>query len=249
MGVKPPAVGGSRSFIAGACACVAGLAFASPAAAIETSGPAQLPPPPPPPAAPAPRARVAPASAAPGSVGAAAGPSADLGPDTGPHAFDPRWFLAPMLGFASDYLNFGVGLRGGKTFDNHLYVGGTFLYQLGESGGATTTVAVPGGPVTTSASWSSSGFYVGPEAGYDFDLRVVVVRPYMGLGVFSWTSSAAGPAAGGSTSTTQVVAWPGCTVLWNVPGSDFFLGGDVRLVTVPGGSIGLYALGGMHFGS
>jgi hypothetical protein len=138
-----------------------------------------------------------------------------------------------MLGFATHYGDFGAGLRGGKTLDNHLYVGGTFLYQVGESWGP----------------WSSSSFYVGPEAGYDFDLRVVVVRPYMGLGLFTWTASTIGPAAGGSTSSTQVVAWPGCSVLWNVPGSDFFLGGDVRVVTVPGASLGVYALAGIHFGT
>jgi hypothetical protein len=173
-------------------------------------------------------------------------PAADTGTDVGPHALDTRWFIAPMLGFASHYLDFGLGLRGGKTLDNHIYVGGTFLYQLGE-GGSYSGTTING--ISTSASWSSSGFYVGPEGGYDFDLRVVVVRPYMGLGLFSWTSSTGGPAGGGSTSSTQVVAWPGCTVIWSVPHTDFFVGGDLRVVTVPGGSVGLYALGGIHFGS
>jgi hypothetical protein len=242
---------------------------AAPAWAIETGGPTQLPPPPPPPltapgagAAPAPRSAPKPAAtppppAAPVSSTASAGsggsasvsessaPAADTGTDVGPHALDTRWFIAPMLGFASHYLDFGLGLRGGKTLDNHIYVGGTFLYQLGE-GGSYSGPTVNG--VNTSASWSSSGFYIGPEGGYDFDLRVVVVRP-MGLGLFSWTASTGGPAGGGSTSSTQVVAWPGCTVIWSVPHTDFFVGGDLRVVTVPGGSVGVYALAGMHFGS
>jgi hypothetical protein len=179
------------------------------------------------------------------SVSASTPPAADT-IDDGPHALDTRWFVAPMLGFASHYLDFGLGVRGGKTLDNHIYIGGTFLYQLGE-GGSYTGPTING--VSTSASWSSSGFYVGPEGGYDFDLRVVVVRPYIGLGLFSWTGSVSGPAGGGSSSSTQVVAWPGCTVIWNVPRTDFFVGGDLRVVTVPGGSVGFYALGGMHFGS
>jgi hypothetical protein len=240
-----------------AASCVASLAVTAPAHAIETGGAQQLPPPPPPPltaappgaGAPAPAPAPAPtrraskpssspaptgsAPAASASVTASATPGADEGPDAGRHALDTRFFLAPTVGFASHYLDFGMGLRGGKTLDNHIYVGGSFLYQVGESPGP----------------WSTSAFYGGPEVGYDFDLRVLVVRPYMGLGLFSWTSSIVGPAAGGSTSTTQVVAWPGCSVIWNVPRSDFFVGGDLRVVTVPGGSVGLYALAGLHFGT
>jgi|SRR5579859_2226785 len=257
-------------------ATLALLTASSPAWAIETGG-SQLPPPPPPPLsaappgaaapAPAPRAAAKPlttpassngagdsATANGGTSGASASASvtyagasqpADEAPDSGPHAFDTRWFVAPMLGFASQYMNFGIGVRGGKVLDNHIYIGGTFLYSLGQGG--TYSVVAPNG-VVSSASWSTSSFYLGPEGGYDFDLRYVVVRPYMGLGVFSWPS-AAGPAAGGSTNNTQVVAWPGCTVIWPVPHSDFFLGGDLRVVTVPGGSVGFYALGGLHFGS
>jgi hypothetical protein len=278
MGLQGRAVKRGGLLTAATAAAIATLASA-PARAIETGG-SQLPPPPPPPltAAPpgaptpapaprsAPRPATAPASGASagasvsaGGAGASGGasvtyagapPPADEAPDTGPHAFDTRWFVAPMLGFASDYLNFGIGVRGGKVLDNHIYIGGTFLYSLGE-GGSTNGVVVagPNGPINTSTSWSTSGLYIGPEGGYDFDLRYVVVRPYMGLGIYTWTASAAGPAAGGSTSSTQVVAWPGCTVIWPVPHSDFFLGGDLRVLTVPGGSVGFYALGGMHFGS
>jgi hypothetical protein len=151
-----------------------------------------------------------------------------------------------MLGYLSDYLDFGIGLRGGKTFDNHLYIGGTFIYQLGESGGA--TVVTPTG-VTSTYSWSSSGFYVGPEAGYDFDLRAVVLRPYMGLGIFDWGSSASGPGVASGGSSVRFIVWPGCSVVWNVPRSNFFVGGDLRVVSVPGTAFGMYALGGMYFGA
>ena len=140
-----------------------------------------------------------------------------------------------MIGYLSDYLDFGIGLRGGKTLDNHIYIGGTFVYQFGESGGGTVATGLG---TTANYSWSSAGFYVGPEGGYDFDLRYVVLRPYLGLGIFSWGSSASGPGGGGSGSSTQFVVWPGCTVIWNVPNSNFFLGGDVRLVSVPNVAFG-----------
>src|SRR5258708_1391396 len=222
---------GALLTLASALALIAG---ASPAFAIETGG-SQLPPPPPPPltaappgaVAPAPAPRAAPRAAAPAPVSNASGTGAsanagaavtlagatqpsDTGLDAGPHALGTHWVIAPMIGSASDCLNVGIGGRGGKTLDNHIYTGGTFLYSLGE-GGSTNGVVVagPNGPINTSTSWSTSGLYLGPEGGYDFDLKYVVVRPYMGLGIFTWTSSASGPAAGGSTSSTQVVAWPG----------------------------------------
>jgi hypothetical protein len=232
------------------------LAAVTPCFAIETGQPPNLPPPPPPPlttatpgtgSAPPPSRAARPASSAPASSSSSSSASvgtstADSGTsDGGLHALDTRFFIAPMLGYLSEDLDLGVGLRGGKTLDNHIYIGGTFIYQVGEGGNYST----PAGNV----SWSSSGFYVGPEGGYDFDLKVVVVRPYLGLGIFSWGSSVSGPGGGGGGSSTRFVIWPGGSVIWNVPNSSFFLGGDVRLVSVPGTAFGLYAMGGIHFGS
>jgi hypothetical protein len=151
-----------------------------------------------------------------------------------------------MIGYLSDYLDFGIGLRGGKVLDNHVYIGGTFVYQFGESVGGTVV-----GPTGTATNYSSStgGFYIGPEAGYDFDLRYVVVRPYMGIGIFDWTASSNVGGVSVSESGTRFVVWPGCSVLWNVPNSNFFIGGDVRVVSVPNAAVGFYAMGGLHLGS
>ena len=164
-----------------ALVAAAGLFVARPALAIETDGPTL--PPPPPPSAPPPAPRAQHASSTPSSsttastsvsASTSAAPVADTGlTDGGMHALDTRWFLAPMLGYMSDYLDFGVGLRGGKTLDDHIYIGGTFIYQVGESGGGTVATGLG---TTTSYSWSSSGFYIGPEGGYDFNLRYVVLR-------------------------------------------------------------------------
>ncbi|MGH7297068.1 MAG: hypothetical protein ACRELB_19175 [Polyangiaceae bacterium] len=150
-----------------------------------------------------------------------------------------------MIGYLSDYLDFGIGVRGGKVLDNHIYIGGTFVYQLGQSQGG--TYVSPQGPLA-SYSVSTGGFYLGPEGGYDFDLRYVVVRPYMGVGIFNWTGSASSAGYTTSASGTRFVVWPGCSVLWNVPNSNFFIGGDVRVVSVPSAAVGFYAMGGLHFG-
>jgi len=242
-------------------ALLAGLAVATPCLAIETGapgGPPNLPPPPPPPltAAPpgagSPSPRPKPPPSAPVAPPASPAPSSPPPPaDTGPtepglHALDTRWFIAPLLGYASENLDFGIGVRGGKTLDNHIYIGGTFVYQIGESGSYTYTTVTG---TTGTASWSSGGFYVGPEGGYDFDLKYVVLRPYMGIGLYNWSSSASGGGVSAGGSGTQFVVWPGCMVVWNVPSSNFFIGGDVHVITVPGASFALYAMGGLHFGS
>ena len=268
MRLQPRAVRRGGTFL---CAfIVATFAVVTPCLAIETGQAPNLPPPPPPPmttatpgtggVAPAPRpkpqqaapapapsstASTPPASSSSSTASTANGSTADTGTDSGPHALDTRFFIAPMLGYLSDYLDFGIGLRGGKTLDNHIYIGGTFIYQVGEGGSYGYVTPTGSGTV----SWSSSGFYLGPEGGYDFDVKYVVIRPYLGLGIFSWGSSASGPGGGASGSSTRFVVWPGASVIWNVPNSNFFLGGDVRLVSVPGTAFGIYAMGGLHFGS
>ena len=222
--------------------------LATPALAIETGTPPQLPPPPPPPPpvgqspppAPPPRGaaptkpaqttgaptRVMPASS---TTSTSSVSTSDEGPSGG--ALDTRWALAGMIGVSTDYLNFGIGLRGGKTFDNHLYIGASMLYHFVGSGGY-----YGGG--------SASVFYIGPEGGYDFDLKPVVLRAYMGLGPAFFNYSV-GPYSG---SDTRFVVWPGASVLWNIGDSPWFIGGDVRFVSVPGGpAVGFFFTGGIHF--
>lgn len=139
-----------------------------------------------------------------------------------------------MLGVSTDYLNFGMGLRGGKTWDDHLYIGGSLLYHFVGTGG------YYGG--------SASVVYFGPEGGYDFDLKAVVLRAYMGLGpaFFSYSNCVGNFCASGSD--TRFVVWPGASVLWSIPNSMWFIGGDIRFVSVPGGpAVGFFFTGGIHF--
>jgi hypothetical protein len=178
----------------------------------------KLPPPPPP------------------SPGNASGDSAG--------ALDTRWALGAMLGISTDYLNFGFGARGGKTFGNHIYVGGSLLFHI--AGDTYSGYAGPIGNYTSSATV----LYFGPEAGYDFDLKAVVLRAYVGVGpaFFHWSVNGSGTTASGND--TRVVFWPGATVIYDLPSSIFFVGGDIRFVSVPGGpAVGFFAFGGIHFGS
>ncbi len=163
-------------------------------------------------------------------------------------AFDQGIPVMAALGFSSNDLEIGLGVRAGKTLSNpnHLYVGGTFVYHLGHE---VATAQVPG----YTASASISAFCIGPEVGYDFDISSVRVRVYSGIGIVwinaSTETSAPGiPTVSAHASTDKFVIWPGATVLYPLTDSSFFIGGDLRFVTVPGGpAVGLFALAGTRF--
>jgi hypothetical protein len=220
------------------------------ALAADQYTPAQLPPPPAPApgkaqSAAKPKGQPAPASATTATTTAAPVGSDNPGPSSeSAGALDTRWALAAMVGFSTDYLNFGLGVRGGKTFGSGIYVGGSALFHF-----AGDTYSAYAGPVGNYTS-SASVFYFGPEGGYDFDLKAVVLRAYVGLGLayFSWSVNGGGTTASGSM--TRFVVWPGASVLYDFAGSPFFVGGDIRFVSVPGGpAVGFFAFGGVHFGS
>ena len=167
-------------------------------------------------------------------------PVATIDEAPAPEPIDTRFYVDAMLGLGSEQLNLGIGARGGKTFDNHLYVGGLFVYHLGTSASASV-----GGTMVTS---SASGFYIGPEAGYDIQLLPsVVLRPYLGLG---FADASVSSSTGGSASSSELSIWPGVAAHYQLAGSKYVLGGDFRIVTGPWGtSLGLFVTGGMHFGS
>jgi hypothetical protein len=170
----------------------------------------------------------------------AADPDAPSSPASNPPALDDeRVSIAPLLGYASDGLDLGVGVRVGKTIADHLWIGGTGMYHAG-----TSTAGVVGNVRYES---STSAFFVGGELGYDFELGPVVLRPYGGLGLAGLTASASSSVGPGASQTaTKLVIWPGATLLYGVTGSRFFVGGDTRLITIPGGpAFALYAVGGL----
>ncbi len=167
---------------------------------------------------------------------------------------DTRWSLAGMIGFSSDNLNFGVGARGGKTLPNRIYIGGAFVYHLGDSA-QVAAVDATGHVFAEGVGYSM--FYTGPEGGYDIDLRYVVLRPYLGLGLAFIDASYNGPYSVGATSGAHFVFWPGAACMYDFPHTMWFVGGDAHLLVVPGYSdafgssfaFGFFAFGGVKLGS
>jgi hypothetical protein len=168
---------------------------------------------------------------------------------------DVRFEVAAMLGYASDDMSFGLGVRAGKVVFSHIYVGGTFIYQLGDS----TSSGGGGDGIIVNSSSSISAYYLGAEAGYDFVFPLgssaLVLRPYAGIGMDGYTTSVSvsgtgAPGVQGSSSSTKmgVAFWPGACAKYAPAGSSFFLTVDARAITVPGGpAFGSFAGAGMHF--
>jgi hypothetical protein len=175
---------------------------------------------------------------------------------------EDRFAISAMLGYSGDDMSFGLGLRAGKVFFSHVYLGATFIYQLGQS----TSTGVASEGVQANVSSSVSAFYVGPEAGYDFEIPIggssLVLRPYVGMGVDGYVSSVSASGTGtttgfGVTTTTDgtsssstktgFAVWPGATVIYGLPASSFFLMADGRAITIPGGpAFGMFAGAGIH---
>ncbi len=156
-----------------------------------------------------------------------------------------------LLGYTSDNVNVGIGVRGGKVVTAHLYVGGSLVYNFGTS----YTI----GTVAGTENISTSAFYIGPEVGWEFVLAPnFTLRPYGGLGFGSFNASVSfsNPTLGGNSSQSEsrLIFWPGVTALYDIPNSRFMIGGDARLVFVPGTvgyhggpAFGIFATGGLRF--
>lgn len=156
---------------------------------------------------------------------------------------DTRWRVDAMLGLGSDNLNVGFGARFGKTLDNHVYIGGLAVYHVGET------------VTTTGGSASEHALYIGPEVGYEISLDrylPMTIRPYLGIGMATaWgTSSASTTGMSTSASQSQFAIWPGVAAYHRFTDTNYMLGGDLRVVTVPdGSSFGLFVIAGTYFGS
>jgi hypothetical protein len=150
--------------------------------------------------------------------------------------------VAALLGYGfKDYVNVGLGVRGGYTLPMNLYVGGTFVYHLGKS-------------VDTGAGSAKTNiYYFGVEGGYDIAAGPVVVRPYLGLGPATARSTipafnfGAGFTTPETTVTdTKLALWPGATVLY--PLGPAFVGGDARFLIVNDfNAFSLFATAGAQF--
>jgi hypothetical protein len=145
--------------------------------------------------------------------------------------------VAPLADFGtSKVYGFGVGARVGYTTASRIYLGGTFVYHLGESNG----------PLTYGL------YYFGPEAGYNVPVGPIVVRPYVGGGYGALQTTYHGLAmipGGGNAGTNgdfrgrsaTPFVWPGLTIMVPVAG-DFAVGADARVVFAPGQDAGYGSL-------
>jgi hypothetical protein len=150
--------------------------------------------------------------------------------------------VAPLLGYGSNYFGFGLGARAGYTLPQKLYVGGSLMYQFGSTYGI--------GSYLGGADYSSHIIYPAGEVGYELHAGPVTIRPYAGIGIAFLSSTVTYLNHEESSSTSSMILYPGATAHWNIPRSDFFVGGDARMAVLTKGgdpSFGFYATGGLRF--
>jgi hypothetical protein len=88
-----------------------------------------------------------------------------------------RATLGGGVRFGTEDLNFGLGVRGGYTLNQGIYIGGLFDYWFGESD-ESNALGVAG------ASSSFSAWDLMAVVGYDAGVtRSIVIRPYGGFGI------------------------------------------------------------------
>ena len=136
--------------------------------------------------------------------------------------------LGILLGYGIDFdkgnsnpYGVGLGLRGGYTLNMGLYVGGQFIYFIGDSeeaGGMKASINV---------------MTLGVEVGYDLKVAPVLIRPSLGLGLAFASASVSGSVSGfsvGDQSNTETYFYvaPGASVIY--PINMFFVGADLRLI-------------------
>jgi hypothetical protein len=130
------------------------------------------------------------------------------------------------IGTGADPYGLGAGLRGGYSFDFHLYVGVFFAYYFGSSETGTSQAVN-----TPKSSSHASYMQFGAEAGYDWWVGPVIVRPSLEIGAaLAFTSVS-------STMNTKrtvgdFMVGPGISVVH--PWDNVFLGGEGRFLIVTG---------------
>lgn len=135
---------------------------------------------------------------------------------------------------------FGLGVRGGYTLpDVPFYVGGTFIYHLGDSQSADALGA-------RIAEVTANYVMLGGEVGYDLLFDQVTIRPYLGLGANIVNVDCEPDVCG--RSDAELYFSLGGSLLFYLT-QNVFLGGDMRLsfVTDAPDGIQLFGTGGAQF--
>ena len=159
-------------------------------------------------------------------------------PETEPHGS-----AAGLVGWGfREGAGFGLGVRGGYTLAQNVYIGGTFMWHAGSSSDTLVSEA------------SSNVYYLGVEGGYDFQVHPVIIRPYIGLGPgFGHNSGqicTGGPGincVSYSDTNTVFAFWFGGTVLYPL-NEQWFIGGDFKLTVIDSEVLPTLAFtGGLNF--
>jgi hypothetical protein len=141
--------------------------------------------------------------------------------------------VGALLGANSNGYGIGLGVRGGATLANRIYVGGIFMYYA-----------------SSSASSGSNAIQLGGEVGYGILAPPVIVRPFAGLGVLASSDRNRDGNARDTSGRTGLALSLGCTVAYRIPASAFAVGGELRVIAPLDGrtsALGLFAVGSLTF--
>jgi hypothetical protein len=119
----------------------------------------------------------------------------------------------------------GIGARAGVSFFN-IYAGASFMYYFG--GSTNEALTDPGTGTTTSEKVSQSSFLYGLEAGYNFSILFLTIRPQIGVGSYNLHTSVGGDSA----DKHNVYIEPRATALIGI--GLFYFGADVGVLLTPG---------------
>jgi hypothetical protein len=146
--------------------------------------------------------------------------------------------------FGPDPYGLGFGLRAGYELDFKLFIGAGFEYYLGSS---ETRAASFGGVSAGSIDAAANYMFMHVEAGYDFWVSDVIIRPSLWLGVGIGTQDPH-PISNKKKTVSDFFFGPAVSGLYTM--ESIFIGGDFRLHQVTGdgaSTIAIYATGGMRF--
>ncbi|HEX4446672.1 MAG TPA: hypothetical protein VH044_08050 [Polyangiaceae bacterium] len=134
---------------------------------------------------------------------------------------------SPTDKFNYNPLGFGVGARGGVDFFG-VYAGVQFMYYVGGSEGGTSSVE--------SINTKTHAWLYGIEGGYNINVSILTIRPQLGLGnsTLSTSENASGTInvtvkPGGDDSNFYLE--PGVTVLATL--GIWYVGADANLLWIP----------------
>jgi hypothetical protein len=145
-------------------------------------------------------------------------------------------------------LGVGVGGRAGLAFLGGVYLGGSVMYYLGGSTtGDSLDTTSSASPTHSTYTISTNTLLIGGELGYGLKLLdLLTIRPQMGAGNATFSTSA----AGSSTSHSNLYLEPGVTGLVGL--GLFFVGADANVLFFPGAdeslaAFSLHAQAGVQF--